>query len=144
MALLKQFEGFSPTIYKCPAGLPTIGYGHVIKASETFPDRQITQKQAEILLKQDVNVFLAAVREAVTVEINQNQLDALVCLAYNIGIQAFEKSTLLRHLNAGNAPKAAMEFRKWVFCKGQRLPGLLTRRNAEANLFTRKRPFMEL
>lgn len=144
LALIRQYEGFSATPYICPAGLKTIGYGHVIKPSENFPEGGISQEMAEILLKQDVGPVETAILRFVTARLTQAQFDALGSLVYNIGIQAFEKSTLLRLLNTGQPEKAALEFKKWVFCKGQRLSGLVTRRNAEANLFVQKSPFIEL
>ncbi len=143
-ALIMRHEGFSPIPYICPAGLPTIGYGHVIIDKEAFPKAGISPDSAKTLLKQDVNRFEAAINRFVTVQINQNQFDALVSFAYNIGIQAFERSTLLRHLNQGHYEKVPKELEKWVFSRGRRLSGLIKRRREEARLFSAKPGFTEL
>lgn len=143
-ALIMKYEGFSPIPYICPAGLPTIGYGHVIIEGEVFPKAGISPEMAKILLKQDVVRFETAINRLVTARINQNQFDALVCFAYNIGTKAFEKSTLLKLLNQGQHEKVPRELGKWVFSRGRRLSGLARRRAAEAALYSGKPDFTEL
>lgn len=135
LKLIRDFEGFSPTPYRCPAGLMTIGYGHVIDKSEAYTDAGISPKEAETLLKQDVNIVEQAIDRLVEVPLSQHQFDALVSLVYNIGTHAFEKSTLLRYLNAGDTEKAAREFSRWVYSRGRVLQGLKARREAESQLF---------
>ena len=76
-----------------------------------------------------------AVAKAVTVPLNQNQYDALTSLAYNIGTGAFQRSTLLRRLNAGDHAGAAEQFGVWVRSGGADSPGLIARRAAERRLF---------
>jgi lysozyme len=132
--MIKRFEGFSGEKYYCPAGKLTIGYGHVIAPEEYFPD-SISQQEAESILKQDVNAILGAFLRLVKVETTQNQQDALLSLAYNIGIKAFEKSTLLRLLNAGDAEGAARQFDRWVYIKGVKSNGLANRRATEKAWF---------
>lgn len=136
LALLRQFEGFSPAAYICPAGKRTIGYGHVIMAGEEFPETGISENQANLLLKHDVNKAEQAICRLVTVSLKQCQFDALVCFAYNVGNQAFENSTLLRLLNAGNLGAAAGQFSRWAYAGGRKIPGLAARRAAETALFT--------
>ena len=136
LALLKTFEGFCATEYICPAGKPTIGYGHVIGADEDFSDG-ISESQAELMLIADVSVAERAVNRLAQVTLNQSQFDALVVLTYNIGVGAFENSTLLRLLNAADAQGAAAQFSHWVYGGGKVLPGLVARRAAEEGLFTK-------
>jgi lysozyme len=134
LELLKRFEGFSPCPYICPAGKATIGYGHVIRLGEIFP-QIITEQQAEILLLQDVSMAEQGVERALAVRIEQARFDALACLAYNIGVHAFEKSTLLRLVNAGKPEQAALEFDRWVYAGGKKSAGLARRRAEEKALF---------
>jgi len=136
LALIRQSEGFSAHVYLCPAGKNTIGYGHVIADGEQYPDSGISEQDAETLLIQDVNATEQAINRLVTITINQNQFDALVAFTYNIGAGAFEKSTLLQLLNAGDSAGAAEQFSRWVYCNGTVLQGLVTRRAAERVLFT--------
>lgn len=129
--LIKKFEGVRLRAYLCPARVWTIGYGHTKTAR---PGRVITQKQADDLLVQDLAGFEAAVNRN-TPNINQNQFDSLVAFSFNVGIGAFEKSTLLKLVKAGDFESAADQFGKWVKAGGRVLPGLVTRRNEERALF---------
>lgn len=137
VALIKRFEGFSACVYLCPAGKSTIGYGHVVRKGENFVGRMLSKEEAEDLLLQDVKGVETCVGQQVTAVLPQQAFDALVCLSYNIGCYAFEKSTLLAYLNAGKIHAAADEFRRWVFSGGQKLAGLEQRREAERRLFLR-------
>lgn len=141
LALIRKFEGFSATPYICPAGLKTIGYGHVIREGETLPEKVISREQGEIILKQDVRLYSEAIALLVSVPLNQNQFDALISLIYNIGVYAFEKSSLLRFLNQGDFEKTAAEFNRWVYVKKQKNRGLIARRAVESQLFSRKEVF---
>lgn len=132
--LITRFEGFSATPYICPAGKMTVGYGHVIdnKKQLSYP---ISEKQAKLILLQDVNIAERAVRRLVRVPLTQGQFDALISLIFNIGVQAFEKSTLLKLLNSNEIDAVANEFSRWTYSKGQKLEGLVARRAAETLLF---------
>ena len=70
--------------------------------------------------------------------INQNQFDAFVSFAYNVGCSAFRKSTMLRLFNQGYAPQAAAQFNRWTLGGGKVLAGLVSRRAAERALFASK------
>lgn len=129
--LVKKFEGFSPTPYICPAGKLTVGFGHVVKANEHFDI--ITEDHALHLLAKDLEWAQSSVCQCVNVDITQNQYDALVSFAFNVGGGAFLKSTLLRKLNDGE--DCAEEFLRWVYGGSQKLPGLVARREAERALF---------
>ena len=131
--LIKQFEGLRLTAYQDMVGVWTIGYGHTgrdVKAGMT-----ITQQQAEQLLINDLAQFERGVNDLVTVQINQNQFDALVSFSYNLGVGALQKSTLLRLLNAGSYQPAADEFPRWNRAGGNVVAGLTRRRYAERQLF---------
>lgn len=134
-ALIKSYEKFRPTAYlPTPRDVWTIGWGHTrgVKQGDTC-----TQPQAELWFLQDVAGAVAAVNGGVKIDVSQNQFDALVSLAFNIGGFAFTGSTLLRKLNATDIPGAAAQFAVWNKQAGRVLPGLVARRAAEAALFLR-------
>jgi lysozyme len=136
--LVKHFEGLYRTAYLCPAGLPTIGYGH------TGPDvrlgMRITEAQAEQLLADDLAEAAAIVDKYVRVPLPENPRGALSSFVFNLGGGAFASSTLLRLLNLGDTAGAGEQFGRWVNAtvngKPTKLPGLVARRAAEAALFT--------
>ena len=130
IALIRQFEGFSPKRYLCPAGKPTIGYGHVIKPGEMFA-AEITEHEAQELLRADLRHFEETLNTLVQVEVTQGQYDALVSFCYNVGVNALRTSTLLRFLNTGNYAAAAIQFSRWCYINGQPSEGLARRRRAE-------------
>lgn len=130
--LIKSFEGLKLKAYRDPVGIWTIGYGHTrnVKAGQV-----ISPSQAVELLKEDLKDAEADVDRLVKVQINPSQRAALVSFVFNLGGTNFAKSTLLRKLNAGDYAGAAEEFGRWVNAGGQRLPGLVRRREAEKKLF---------
>lgn len=137
LKLIKEFEGFRSSAYICPAGVATIGYG-----STFYPDGsrvkigdKITTAEGEALLLTTLKSFETAVRDRVKVELNSNEFSALVSFAFNVGVSAFFKSTLLELLNKGDRVGASAQFDKWTRGGGQVLPGLVRRRKAEKNLF---------
>jgi lysozyme len=139
LRLIKSFEGYHRKLpdgrcvaYRCPANVLTLGYGCTegIREGMTW-----TQEEAEAALLREIAKFEAAVERAVTVEINQNEADALISFAYNCGVGALQKSTLLRKLNKGDRAGTAREFAKWNKGGGKVLPGLVSRRAREAALF---------
>ena len=132
LALIKQFEGLKLNAYKCPADVWTIGYG---TTTGVKPGQAITEARAEELLRADVAKFVAGINDAVTVPLTQGQFDALVSLAYNIGLGAFRTSTLLRLLNKREYASAAKQFDRWNRAGGRVLAGLSRRRAAERKLF---------
>lgn len=129
--LIKDFEGLRLTAYRCPAGIWTIGYGHT---GDVRQGQTVTEHQAEVILTEiDLPRFEEAVSGLGT--LTQNQFDALVSFAYNVGVRALNRSTLARHIRARNYQQAADEFSKWVRAGGKVLPGLVRRRAAERKLF---------
>lgn len=139
VALLKGFESCSLRAYLCPASVWTIGYGWTgaVDGKKIWPGMKITMEQAEQLLRTGLVEFERTVNRFVSVRLTQNQYDALVSLAYNIGTRAFSTSTLLRKLNAGDVAGAANEFARWNKSGGKELPGLTRRRAVEKELFLR-------
>ena len=140
--IIKQFEGFKDYVYMCPAGLPTIGYGHVIDSKSvalTKAAPRITREKAEQLLKNDVKEAENAINSSVKVNISQGQFDALVSLIYNWGAYNFKISLGLRKLNAGDYGGAADEFfskvRGIVNIDSKFSNGLYRRRQAELELW---------
>lgn len=131
--LIKTFEGCKLQSYRDIVGVWTVGFGHT--GSDVHPDMTISQPMADDMLARDVARFEEGVLKAVKVPINQNQFDALVCFSYNVGVQAFSNSTLLRLLNERKYDLAAMQFRRWDKAGGRVVYGLTRRRAAERNLF---------
>ena len=135
--LIKQFEGLYLNAYRCPAGVPTIGYGHTAGVAM---GQTITQQQADDYLRRDVRQFERAVARQVSVPLTQGQFDALVSFAFNLGEGALAQSTLLRLLNAGDYSGTAAQFDRWVYASGKKLSGLVKRRAAERALFEGETP----
>ena len=130
--LIKQFESLQLKAYKCSANVWTIGYGHTKNVKEG--DR-ISQDQANCFLMQDLYSVERAIVRLVKVKLNQNQFDALCSLIFNIGISAFNKSTLLAKLNKEDYVGAAEQFRRWNKVNNVVMAGLVRRRQAEEDLF---------
>lgn len=134
LELIKKFEGFIGSEYICPAGKRTIGYGHVVRETESFPP-ELTKREAEELLLEDVAAAEDAIIDFVDVPLSADQFDALISFVFNVGAERFKRSMLLRRLNAGDYAGASKEFLQWVYADGQRLEGLVRRRHAEKALF---------
>lgn len=141
--LIKESESFVGHPYLCPAGIPTIGYGSTMyedgKAVK-MTDGFIAEPIGLSLLIKTLGKYESAVDSFVTAQLNQNQFDALVDFAYNLGIGSLQKSTLLKKLNSSDYTGAAAEFLKWNKSRNKdgvlvELAGLTTRRKAEKALF---------
>jgi GH24 family phage-related lysozyme (muramidase) len=135
--LIKNFEGLRLKAYYDSAGVLTIGYGwtHPVDGVKIYPGMAINAETAERLLKTGLVSYENDVNRLVKVKLNQNQFDALVSFAYNLGSGALSTSTLLKKLNAGDYTGAADEFLRWNKAGGKVLPGLTLRRKAERKLF---------
>ncbi|CAO3358561.1 glycoside hydrolase family protein [Azospirillum palustre] len=143
VALVKHFEGLYLKAYLCPAGVPTIGYGHTdgVRLGQT-----ITEAQADAFLAADLAEAAADVDRYVKVPLTDDQRGALASFVFNLGPGNLASSTLLRKLNVGDAAGAAAEFGQWVKATvkdpetGEKvkktLPGLVSRRAAEQALFS--------
>lgn len=131
--VLKEYEALRLTPYLCSSGTWTNGWGHTKGVTADTP--RITNEEAELNLREDVAEFEDAVDEYVLVDLRQNQFDALVCFAFNIGIRAFKTSTLVKKLNQRDYLGAVMEFQRWSLVDKVRSKGLLRRRFKTASLF---------
>ncbi|RAK21624.1 lysozyme [Flavobacterium aquaticum] len=142
LKLIMKYEGFSATPYLCPAGVPTIGYGttrYSDGTKVTMKDEAITKEQAIEILKEQVKNYELAVDAMTTDKVNQNQFNALVSFAYNLGVNALKKSNLLRVINLNIWDgKIEREFNKWVYANGRVLKGLQKRRNDESKMYFKK------
>lgn len=150
LAFIKSAEGLERRLpggrigpYLCPAGVPTIGYGTTEYPNGrrvTLDDEPISRSDAETFLRHDVDEFSDQVFDLLRRQPTQSQFDALVSLAYNIGITAFGRSTVLSRYNRGDIQGAAAAFMMWVRVGNQRNAGLVRRRTNEAQMFLRDAP----
>lgn len=129
--LIKRFEGLRLDAYLCPAGRWTIGYGHT---GDVKKGDEITEHQADAILELDLEHFEKHV-SALAPDANENEFAALVSFAFNLGVAALARSSLLKKHLAGDKQGAAAEFMKWKYAAGKVLPGLVKRRAAERELF---------
>ena len=131
--IICRFEGLSPVIYICPAGYPTIGYGHLITEAnkKKFLDG-VDEDEALELLRSDVGKAERAVLRLIAVPLTQGQFDALVSFTFNLGAGALQRSTLRRKINREEHGDVPAELMKWVWAGGRKLKGLVKRRAAEA------------
>jgi lysozyme len=145
LKLIKEFEGCKLSAYQCPAGIWTIGIGstHYGDGTPVTKNKTLPNEGAAIaLLAATIGKYEKAVND-VGVELTQNEFDACVSLAYNIGIGdkivgkgGFCNSTLVKMLKAGDdKAEIAKQFLRWDKAGGKPLAGLTRRRNAEAELF---------
>lgn len=133
LELIKRMEGCRLTAYRCPAGVLTIGYGHTKDVKE---GQRISQAEAERMLEADLRYYEQMVGMLVTKPLKEHQVDALVSFAYNCGSNALMGSTLLKRVNANpQDPRIREAFLMWNKAGGKVLPGLVKRREAEADLY---------
>lgn len=147
---IKSAEGVKNFVYADSAGLPTIGVGHLLTQDELtngkihidgkshkyhdgLPDDVIDR-----LLLRDLHIAELSVRSNVRVNLTQNQYNALVSFAFNVGVGAFRKSTLLRLLNNSDYESVPYQMRRWVFSAGRQIQGLKNRREKEIELWNKK------
>lgn len=138
LRLIKQFEGLRLRAYLDQVTIPTIGYG-----STRYPDGAKVQmgdkidiQKADAMLYFSLQGFASRINDLIKTQVNQNQFDALCSFTYNVGGYALEKSTLLKKINKDpNDPSIEMEFLRWCKAKGQVLPGLKKRRQAESDFY---------
>ena len=135
--LICGFEGKRLIAYDDGVGVWTIGFGTTVYPNgiKVKKGDTCTEAQAKAYMAHDLKKFEDAVNNVVKVPLKQNQFDALVSLAYNIGTDAFSKSTLVKKLNANDIRGAADQFDVWVNAGGKRMQGLVNRRAKEKALF---------
>lgn len=140
LSLIRRFEGFRGVAYLCPAGVPTIGWGTTegVTHDDVRNKRSVTRDEADVLLMQHLVRYEAAVQRALG-DCNQNEFDACISLAYNIGTAGFAGSTVAKAHRRGDKLAACRAFSLWnkatVGGKRQVLAGLTARRAAEAALY---------
>ena len=132
IALIKKFERLELQAYKCPAGVWTIGYGHIKGVQE---GDVITLEEAEDMLVEELDEYENYINDMVTVGLTPSQFDALVAWVFNLGPTNLGESTLLRVLNEGNYEEVPAQIKRWNKAGGEVLNGLIRRREAEALLF---------
>ena len=134
--LIKRFEGFRQKAAQLPDGRWTIGYGHTLTARE---GASVSERDAEALLLYDLISVAHSVNEHTYTPLTQNQFDALVCFAFNIGLDNFLRSGVLRRVNEGSLLQAAFAMEMWrkADFEGERIviDALVRRRSAEKTLF---------
>ncbi len=136
LGLIQSFEGFSASPYRCPAGVWTVGYGHVLRQGDGMTS-PVTREQAELWLVQDCHQAAQSVDRYITQPLQRWQREALISFTFNLGSGALQRSTLRRVINRGVEDEEAItrEWSRWVWAGGRRLPGLVRRRHAELQFF---------
>lgn len=139
--IIKEFEGLRLRAYRDSVGVLTIGYGHTSRAGapRVISGMEITDDQAEAILRQDLNIFEQGVVAVIGTKLDSlssNQFSALVSLAYNIGVPALRNSSIATFIRLGNLEQAGKHILFWNKAGGKILPGLVRRRKAEYDLYT--------
>jgi lysozyme len=137
-AVAKPFEGLELKAYHDPVGYPTQGYGRLLSRTpweplDKWPD--IDEHTAEEWLKEDMTKAVRAALRLCPGAETPEQYAAIADFAFNCGAGNLQASTLRRKVNRGDFFGAEKEFSKWVFARGVKLPGLVRRRRAEADMF---------
>ncbi len=138
LRLIKLYEGLRRQPYRCPANIPTIGFGSCYGLDGkrvTMDHRMITLDEADYLLRREVRHAERQVARLITAPVTENQFSALVSFTFNVGGGAFQSSTLRRKVNRREPDNASREFARWRYAGGRVLPGLIKRRKAECELF---------
>lgn len=125
IAHIKSFEGCKLKAYKCPSGVWTIGYGHT---SGVMPNSRCTQAQADAWLRLDIARHAQLLSRHIRVDLSQSQMDAIVDMAFNVGVSAVVSSTLLRYINEQRPHHEIQnQFMRWTKSNGRVLNGLKKR-----------------
>jgi lysozyme len=141
LKMLAHHEGVRQKPYKCPAGLWTVGVGHLIGDGKTLPDswnKTFTLDEVYDILAKDVVRFERGVNKYITVPLRQNEFDALVSFSFNLGLGVLQRSTLRQALNRGDKEGAIESLLKYNKAGGKVLKGLDNRRKDEAALFRKE------
>ena len=138
LKMLAHHEGVRLKPYRCPAGLWTVGVGHLIGDGHSLPDswnRTFTLEEVYAILAADVARFERGVERYITIPLKQGEFDCLVSFAFNLGLGTLQKSTLRQKLNRGDKEGAIESLLKYNKAGGKILKGLDNRRKDEAKLF---------
>lgn len=132
--LIKTAEGYSPFIYKDSVGIPTIGFGHVVRPGEKIKT-PLMGPDALSLLEADIRERTQKLNLLIKVPLTSNQFDALASFAYNVGLGTFQQSSVLRRVNAEKHDQVPDRIILYDKAGGKVLKGLYIRRRAEAELY---------
>jgi len=141
LKMLAHHEGVRQKPYKCPAGLWTVGVGHLIGDGKTLPDswnKTFTLDEVYDILAKDVVRFERGVNKYITVPLRQNEFDAIISFSFNLGLGVLQRSTLRQALNRGDKEGAIASLLKYNKAGGKVLKGLDNRRKDEAALFRKE------
>lgn len=139
--LVKEFEGYRSRLYNDAVGYCTIGYGHLIKKSRcngTEPREfrpSITEQKGEELLLIDMRWAKYSVQKSIRASLTDGQYAALVDFVFNVGSGNFQKSSIVRYVNANQHHKVPNQLKRWVKARKRILPGLVRRRGREIALY---------
>ena len=137
--LIKHHEGIRNKPYKCPAGLFTVGIGHLIGDGKTLPaswNRTFTNEEIDGILKSDLSRFELGISKMLpNVQLKQHEFDALVSFCFNLGLGCFQRSTIRQALLRGDKEQAMESLMKYCRAGGKILRGLENRRKDEKRLF---------
>ena len=141
LEMLAHHEGIRQKPYKCPAGLWTIGVGHLIGDGKSLPDscnRTFSLEEVYAILAKDVIRFERGVERLITIPLTQNQMDAIISFTFNLGIGCLQRSSVRQKLNRGDKEGAIESLLKYNKASGKVLKGLDNRRKDEAALFNKQ------
>lgn len=141
LEMLAHHEGVRQKPYKCPAGLFTVGIGHLIGDGKSLPDswnRTFSLEEVYAILAKDVERFERGVERLITIPLRQNEVDALISFAFNLGLGCLQRSSIRQKLNRGDKAGAIESLLKYNKAAGKVLKGLDNRRKDEAALFLGK------
>lgn len=130
--LITSLEGVEYKPYRDVVGVLTVCYGHT--GPDIIPDKTYTEAECKAMLDKDLQPFARSVERSVKVPASEYQKAALISFSYNVGVKAFESSTLLKKLNAGDSRGACDEMRRWNKAGGKVWKGLINRREVEREI----------
>jgi lysozyme len=137
--LIKHYEGVRSRPYRCPAGLWTVGVGHLIGDGKSLPEswnRTFSQEEIDKILKFDLRRFeLGLTKLLPNIPLKQNEFDALVSFCFNLGLGCFQRSTIRQALLRGDKEAAMESLVKYCRAGSKILKGLQNRRLDERRLF---------
>ncbi|WP_419894597.1 lysozyme [Proteus terrae] len=132
LSLISYFEGIKYKSYYDVTGVLTVCYGHT--GNDIIQNRIYTQQECDALLQKDFIKIQRQVDALIKVSLDNHTKASLYSFAYNVGITAFARSTLLKKLNAGDQHGACEEMKRWVYAGGTVWRGLINRREMESTL----------